>query len=123
MQFPQWAQDLNKLWWSLVEKYQKVTPPKSREKNADWASKYHMALAPVYYYSYLLGEMFASSLNELFIEQLHTNNLWEPEVGDLLKKELFSPGNRFSWDLLIEKVIKEKLTAKAWLKEFADAGK
>jgi len=32
-------QDLNKLWWNLVQQYQMITPPE--ERNApDWASKF-----------------------------------------------------------------------------------
>ena len=48
------SQDLNTLWWSLVEKYQKITPPQGRQGKNDWAAKYHIGLAPVYYFSYLL---------------------------------------------------------------------
>jgi len=58
------SQDLNALWWRLVEKYQKIRPPKNRQGKWDWATKYHIGLAPVYYFSYLLGEMFASSIQE-----------------------------------------------------------
>lgn len=47
--------DLNEIWWSLVEKYQGIPRPKNRQKKNDWAAKYHIGLAPVYYYSYLLA--------------------------------------------------------------------
>ena len=54
-------QDLNKLWWDLVEKYQMLKRPEGRNK-PDYASKIHIALYPVYYHNYQLGELTASQL-------------------------------------------------------------
>ena len=48
--------DLDTLWWDLVEKYQQLTRPEG-PKAPDWAAKYHIALAPVYYHNYLLGHL------------------------------------------------------------------
>ncbi|HNX96696.1 MAG TPA: M2 family metallopeptidase, partial [Candidatus Aminicenantes bacterium] len=48
-------QDLNKLWWDLVEKYQGLRRPENRNE-PDWATKIHIALYPVYYHNYLMGE-------------------------------------------------------------------
>ena len=48
-----------------AERFQKMKPLSSR-KSWDWATKYHVGLAPVYYFSYLLGELFASSIEERF---------------------------------------------------------
>ncbi len=59
-------QNLNKLWWDLYEKYYNLPRPQKRESKADWAAKYHVGLAPVYYYCYLLGEVLASSLKKNF---------------------------------------------------------
>lgn len=113
------SQNLDQLWWSLVAKYQKIPPPKNREGKSDWASKYHIGLAPAYYFSYLLGEMFASSIQETLFEKTRSPRLSIPEVGDFLKEKLFYPGNRMSWDALVVQVTGEPLTADAWLKEFA----
>ena len=41
-------QDLNKLWWDIVEKYQMVKRPEGRNM-PDWATKIHICSAPVYY--------------------------------------------------------------------------
>ncbi len=46
--------DLNDLWWDLVEKFQQLRRPDARDE-PDWAAKYHIPLAPVYYHNYLLG--------------------------------------------------------------------
>ena len=54
--------DLDTLWWDLVERYQQVRRPDGRHA-PDWASKIHLAAAPVYYQNYLYGELFASQLD------------------------------------------------------------
>jgi len=55
-------QDLNKLWWDLVEKYQMVTRPEGRSR-PDYASKIHIVSAPVYYHNYMMGQLFASQVH------------------------------------------------------------
>ncbi len=113
------SQDLNTLWWSLVQKYQKITPPKNRSSHSDWAAKYHIGLAPVYYFSYLLGEMFASSIQEALATYSGSPSLTTPKAGQFLNEKLFFPGNRMPWFQLIEHVTGKPLTTEAWVKEFA----
>jgi peptidyl-dipeptidase A len=110
-------QDLQKLWWEMVARYQKVAIPPHREDKQDWAAKYHIGLAPVYYYSYLLGEIFASSLKSL-LKKESKNSLWTETSGKLLKERLFQPGNRYRWDTLIERVLGHPFTEEDWQKEF-----
>ena len=55
-------QDLNQLWWDIVEKYQMMKKPEGRDM-PDWATKIHVALYPCYYHNYLLGELLASQFN------------------------------------------------------------
>lgn len=112
-------QDLNALWWHLVEKYQKIKAPSNRLGKRDWATKYHMGLAPVYYFSYLLGEMFASMLQDAAAKTGHFEFSNE-KTGKFLKEKLFSPGNRMSWDSLVEYATGKKLHYSSWLKEFVD---
>lgn len=112
-------QDLNKLWWQLVEKYQKIHPPKNREGKFDWATKYHIGLAPVYYYSYLLGEMFASAMQEAIAKETGKPILSTPQAGAFFNKKLFGPGNRMPWYELVTHVTGKPLTGDAWVKEFA----
>lgn len=112
------SQDLNALWWHCVQKYQKICPSQGREGKGDWAAKYHIGFAPVYYFSYLLGEMFASSIQEALLKQTGSTSLDRPEAGHFLQERLFAPGNRMSWDALVCHVTKEPLTPAAWLREF-----
>ena len=48
-------------WWELVERFQLVAPPAGR-RAPDWAAKIHIACAPVYYHTYLYGQIVASQL-------------------------------------------------------------
>jgi peptidyl-dipeptidase A len=106
------AQDLNQLWWYLVEKFQKIKSSGSAN-GYDWAAKVHIGLAPVYYFSYLLGELLASLLEE-------KNPIFaSKQTGEFLNKMLFSSGNSLSWDTLIEHATGKKLTVDPWLTQFA----
>lgn len=113
------SQDLNALWWACVEKYQKIRAPKNREGKSDWAAKYHLGLAPVYYFSYLLGELFASAIQEALVKECGAPHLSGEKVGAFLGKKLFGPGNRLNWSDLIEHVTGKKLSPDAWIQEFA----
>jgi len=53
--------DLDAIWWSLVNRYQLLTPPDGR-RAPDWAAKIHIACAPVYYHTYLYGHLVAAQL-------------------------------------------------------------
>ncbi len=117
-------QDLNKLWWDLVEKYQMLKRPAGRNA-PDWASKIHVALYPAYYHNYLMGELLASQLFYYIGEKvLKTGNVKElsfvnqPAVGQYLIEKIFKPGKRYYWNDMIEKATGEKLTAKYFARQF-----
>lgn len=112
------SQDLNALWWHLVEQYQKIPAPPDRTGKADWAAKYHIGLAPVYYFSYLLGELFASAIQEALFQEVGTGNLDSQPTGNFLRNRLFAPGNRWKWSELVHAVCGKELTPDAWLREF-----
>jgi peptidyl-dipeptidase A len=112
-------QDLNKLWWDMVEKYQLIKNPEGRNM-PDYATKIHIALYPCYYHNYLLGEVLASQLY-CYIQKNVTNvpsMVNQPSVGDYLKKNVFYPGARYKWNDMIEKATGEKLTAKYYAQQF-----
>ncbi len=113
------SQDLNHLWWSTVEKYQKIRMPRGREGKNDWAAKYHIGLAPVYYFSYLLGEMFASEIEEILMQKTGSLNMASEKAGKFLQEKLFSPGNCMSWSRLVEHVAGKPLSSDAWIAQFA----
>lgn len=104
-------QDLNKLWWSYVAKFQKIKS-KGSSWGYDWACKYHIGLAPVYYFSYLLGELFASSIEE------QIQALDNKKAGEYLKERLFKKGNSLNFNELIKATLGKDFTNQAWLKQF-----
>lgn len=117
-------QDLNALWWNLVQEYQFVNKPPERDK-PDWAAKIHIALYPCYYHNYLLGELFASQLQHYVVKQelgLDSNKqvsyIGQKELGDLLREKIFAPGARYEWNEMIAQATGEPLTARYFVEQF-----
>jgi peptidyl-dipeptidase A len=116
-------QDLNLVWWELVEKYQLMKKPENRDE-PDWASKIHVALYPAYYHNYMLGELLASQLQNYITKKvLNSENnfesfIGEKAVGDYLKNLFFSYGALYPWNKLIAKATGEELTPKYYAEQF-----
>jgi peptidyl-dipeptidase A len=117
-------QDLNKLWWDLVEKYQMMKRPEGRNE-PDWASKIHIASYPCYYHNYMLGELLASQFYYHITgvvlkakDQDHQSFAGKKEVGQYLLEKVFRPGSEYSWNEMIERATGEKLTVKYYAKQF-----
>lgn len=120
-------QDLNSLWWDLVEKYQMLHRPAGRNA-PDWASKIHVALYPAYYHNYLLGEILASQLaqhisaNILRSGDAGTDSFaGRAEVGAYLREKVFHPGNTRHWSEMIRSATGEPLTPKWYARQFVSA--
>jgi peptidyl-dipeptidase A len=92
-------QDLNGLWWRLVARYQGIIPPAGRDQ-PDWASKIHLATAPVYYQSYLLGRLFALQYGHAL--RARFGRLSERRaVGKALRSQLFAAGASRDWQEVV----------------------
>jgi peptidyl-dipeptidase A len=104
-------QDLGALWWRLAERYQRISPPPGARPD-DWACKLHVALAPVYYHNYLLGEVTASQLNwALARETGSPSPAVNPEAaGEFLRERFMRPGSSLRWDALIAHATGEPLS-------------
>jgi peptidyl-dipeptidase A len=114
-------QDLNKLWWDMVEQYQFVTRPADRNQ-PDWAAKIHFAIAPCYYHNYTLGELLASQLHNRIVTDIlkdeKASYFGRKQIGGFLKEKVFEPGAVYRWDEMIERATGEKLTPKYFVKQF-----
>jgi peptidyl-dipeptidase A len=110
-------QDLNGLWWQLVQKYQGVNPPPDRQAS-DWAAKIHFTIAPCYYHNYLLGELFASQLYATVSKGVPVAAIGNTALGETLKKSVFSVGTRYRWNEMIKAATGEPLTAKYFVQQF-----
>lgn len=114
-------QDLNRLWWGFVKKYQMINFCRDKP---DWASKIHFISGPVYYHNYLLGRILASQIHDCIIKNItkqkidNYNYSGNKEVGDYLNKKLFSFGSSLRWDEVIRKATGEDLNPKYWIEQF-----
>jgi peptidyl-dipeptidase A len=92
--------DLDSRWWELVERFQGVTTPADPPEGG-WAAKIHLAVAPVYYHNYLLGDMLASQLASTFGKRFG-GLVGVAEAGHLMVEKIFRPGNFLRWDQIVE---------------------
>ncbi len=116
-------QDLSKLWWDLVEKYQGLHRPENRSE-PDYASKIHLVTAPVYYHNYMMGELFASQVHHAMSRHLGVQDpatfgyTGRKEVGAFLKEKVFGPGGRYPWNELTKFATGEPLTPSYYAQDF-----
>jgi peptidyl-dipeptidase A len=117
-------QDLSKLWWDLVEKYQLIRRPPGRI-SPDYGSKVHIVTAPVYYHNYMMGELFASQVHHAIAREVYKGAdanaviyLGNKEVGAFMKKKVFDPGRTLSWNELTKHATGSDLNAKAFAADF-----
>ena len=117
-------QDLNGLWWDLVEEYQLVTRPAQRDQ-PDWAAKIHFTIAPVYYHNYMLGELMASQVHAYLVENIFEQTsdkgisyVGSLKTGEYLKQNIFQPGAKFDWKELLTFATGESLNPEYFVKQF-----
>lgn len=101
--------DLDRLWWELVERFQLLRPPEQPPVSA-WAAKIHLAVAPVYYHNYLLGEMLASQVRAT-AEREFGGLVGSAEAGAMLRDRMFRPGDLLAWPALVEAICGRSLSA------------
>lgn len=118
------GQDLNKLWWDLVEKYQSLKRPAGRNA-PDYGAKIHICSAPVYYHNYMMGQLFASQVHHAICKDLYNGAdpstvlyIGDKKVGDFMKKKVFEPGRTLSWNDLTKFATGEELSPRAFAKDF-----
>jgi len=117
-------QDLNKLWWDLVEKYQLLKRPKDRNA-PDYAAKIHIVSAPVYYHNYMMGQLFASQVHHAIARDVYKGAdpstviyIGDKAVGDFMKKKVFDPGKTLDWRELTKFATGSELSPKAFAEDF-----
>lgn len=118
-------QDLNTLWWDLVEKYQGLHRPEGRSA-PDFASKIHVVSAPCYYHNYMLGELFACQTHAALVaailkpEQDPRKAIYvnDRRAGAWLKEKVFAPGKTLPWNELTRFATGAPLSPRAFAREF-----
>ncbi|MBW8040577.1 MAG: M2 family metallopeptidase [Planctomycetes bacterium] len=117
-------QDLNNLWWDLVEKYQFVKRPPG-PVDAGWASKLHFTTAPCYYHNYMMGELLASQLHNHIVHKVFklgsdqdVSYVGQRKLGDYLRANVLGPGALYHWNDMIERATGQPLTPKYFVEQF-----
>ncbi len=119
-------QNLDVLWWDLVERFQLLKRPQDRQM-PDWAAKPHFTIAPVYYHNYMLGELFAAQLRAALAKRAKDQGPTQAfrfndrqELGNFLREEVFKPGMRWAWPEFVKKCTGESLTARFFAQELQE---
>lgn len=117
-------QDLAKLWWDLKRDYQLVNPPEDATMPG-YAAKIHVVTVPVYYHSYMLGDLFASQVNDTIARKvIKTDNVRETayvgstDAGDFMRREIFGPGNRYNWRELTERITGKPISPEFFVRQY-----
>ena len=117
-------QDLNNLWWDLVEKYQLVKRPPG-PVDAGWASKLHFVSAPCYYHNYMMGELLASQWHHYFVYNIFglktdkgVSCVGDKRIGQFFRRKVFGPGAVFTWNDMIKRSTGQFLTPKYFVEQF-----
>ena len=119
-------QDLNSLWWQMVEKYQFVKRPQGRNE-PDWAAKIHFTIAPCYYHNYMLGELLASQLHHHIVHEIlklesdeNLSYIGRRELGEFLSENVFEAGAVYHWNEMIKRATGEPLTPNYFVAQFVN---
>ena len=115
------GRDLNALWWETVSRFQGLDGS-SRRTHPDWAAKTHLALAPVYYQNYLLGEMNASQFLAAMRREAGGPDaplVDNPVVGAFLRERLFRHGATLPWNARLKEATGEALNPACFLADLA----
>jgi peptidyl-dipeptidase A len=117
-------QDLNKLWWDTVEKYQMLRRPTGRNA-PDYGAKFHIVGAPVYYHNYMMGELFASQVHHTIARKVYKGAdprsvvyVGNKEVGAFMRQYVFEPGATMMWNDLTRFATGADLNPEAFAKDF-----
>ena len=110
-------QDLNTLWWDLVERFQRVTRPEGRDR-PDWACKIHVALAPVYYQNYLLGDLMASQLDAHLSSTVSPRWFEDAATSRVLGDGLFRQGATRPWNDALRHLTGQPLDPSHYVEQF-----
>jgi peptidyl-dipeptidase A len=109
-------EDLNALWWDLVEDLQLIERPPGRDE-PDWAAKIHVGVAPVYYHNYVLGHLTAAQLRRYLEDYVTSGPFFLSEVsGRYLQEAVFGPGAREDWQTTVVRATGESLNPEYFVK-------
>jgi peptidyl-dipeptidase A len=118
------ADQLNRRWWSYVERYQGVAPPEPRgEEFCDAATKTHINDNAAQYYKYSIAfaikwQLHMHIAKNILHQDPHNVNCYaNREVGDFLL-QIMRPGATKDWQTVLKEATGENLSAQPMLDYF-----
>ena len=100
----------------LVERLLFVHRPPGRDE-PDWAAVIHVAVAPVYYHNYMLGELISAQLRNYLESHITQGPFYQNEVaGRYLLESFFGPGARENWRDTVLRATGEPLNPEYFVK-------
>ncbi len=118
-------QDLNALWYSLMDRIMMISCPE-RTSNPDWAASRHVFLSHAMIHNYLLADIIATQLlHKLENEFPGELSIYEygltghVEAGTWLKENVLRYGNSLSWSQIIKDATGEELSCRYYLDQYA----
>ncbi|MGA2617352.1 MAG: M2 family metallopeptidase [Thermoguttaceae bacterium] len=119
-------QELGRLWWDLVERYQEVRRPEGRNE-PDYASKIHLVMSPAYYHNYMLGELFAAQMHHSIAREVlggvapaEAVYVGHPAVGRYMRERVYVPGRTLDWQQLSRHATGADLNAQAFAEDIRE---
>ena len=117
-------QNLSKLWWDLKREYQLTAPPDDLTLPG-YAAKIHVVTVPVYYHSYMLGDLFAAQVHHKIATGVvksrdvrETAYAGSEAAGTFMRERIFNPGNRYDWRTLTEKITGEPISPEYFVRQY-----
>jgi peptidyl-dipeptidase A len=102
-----------------------LNPPETTAR-PDYAAKTHILTSPVYYHSYVLGDLFAAQVRHYIAREIlgladvnATCFYGHPEVGAYLREKVCGPGNLHPWNEYTRRATGEPLTARYYAADLA----
>jgi len=107
-------QDLRRLWYHLVEKYQALKRPQGRHL-PDFAACIQFVSAPASFHNSLIGRMFAAQLHHAIARDVlkvapeKAVLVGNRQIGRFLREKVFAPGAMLNWSALTKNATGEEL--------------
>ncbi len=111
------GRDLQRIWWDLVEIFQKVSVPPEHPHGHDWACNLEIAEEPITRQNDFLADLIAAQIRAALRRDLGPDLVNNEKIGPYLGERLFALGASHHWRELLARATGGKLDSKHLLAE------
>ncbi|MCB9834059.1 MAG: M2 family metallopeptidase [Planctomycetes bacterium] len=111
------GRDLQRIWWDLVEIFQKIRVPPNHAHGHDWACNLDIAEDPISRQNDFLADLIAAQFRATFLRELGPGLVGNAGIGPFLNEKLFALGNSRHWRDLVAQATGAKLDCRHLLAE------